>query len=513
MRTYDLIFGLGSVCSCTQSLRQAGLQSLSFPFDWITPHAETNLLKDMRRRAETICGGFDGWFDERDFSFHGANANGKDKYYNGKLDLIFVHDFPAGVPLRQSFPVVMERYRRRIDRLLNLLGRSKTVLVVRLDRHDLPYRTSIEDCTYVRNALAARFPGTAFDVLLIQPDPELPAGERRLEQPAEGVTRLSLDYRKTKTPVDLPPDPDVDRLVNPQPPDFTGIVGFLRTTYAVREYRTPEEIAANRRRRLQKRWAKVGARTRLEYRWKKIALPVADAFARTLGPLLARLRRKRFAQILPLGVNCETAFRFYRRWGFVESSLFAWAQSRNLATMTEALNRFENVFSGSVSLNPSDHLWLCDGTGIRFHGKLKWTPGQTPSSAELDADLSDLRGRLDHLKRKFLDSLRNGETTVFIHRLAAADAADPDLGGKLDALERALVRLGAANWKLLVICERKNLANMPKGSNRLFRAVREFNPGSAITDARLGDSAGWNAIFSEFAPRRILPKAHAFKFE
>ena len=512
-REYDLVFGLGSVCSCTQSLRRAGLQTLSFPYDWVTPLDEAEILKDVRTRAETICRGFDGWFDEKDFSFHGANTNGKDKYYNEKLHLIFVHDFPLGVPLSQSFPSIRARYRRRIDRLLDLIARSKNVLVVRLDRHDLPYRTSVEDCTCVRNALGARYPGTVFDVLLIQPDPGIPIGERKVEHPAEGVTRLSLDYRESKTPADAPQATGADLITTPVPPDFSRIVHALQEMFAVREYRTPEEIAANRERQLRKRWARIGARSALEYRWKKIALPAADAFAKTLGPLVARLRRKRFAQILPLGINCETAFRFFRKWGFVESSLFAWAQSRNLATVTSALERFDELLAGSVTLNPSDHLWLCGNTGIRFHGKLKWTPGLSPSQEELDADLADLKGRLAHLKDKFRDYLRNAGTTLLVHRLAAADAADPDLGKKLDALEAAIQKLGAANWKLLVICERKDLSHMPKGPNRIFRAVREFNPGSAITDARRGDPTGWNSVFSEFAPARILPKSHAFKFE
>lgn len=467
----------------------------------------------MRLRAETICNGFVGWFDEKDFSFHGANTNGKDKYYNGKLDLIFIHDFPQGVPLSQSFPAIKDRYRRRIDRLLELIGRSKSVLAVRMDRHDLPYRTTIDDCTYARNILNARYPGTVFDILLIQPDQEIPIGEHRIERPADGVTRLSLDYRTSKAPADRSRPPNADRLTAPQPPDFARIVRILRELYKVGEYRTPEEIAANRRRDLRKRWAKSGARTALEYRWKKIALPVANAFARALGPLVAHLRRKRFAQIIPLGVNCETAFRFFRKWGFVESSLFAWAQSRNLATLTAALERFDTILSEAVTLNPSDHLWLCGNSGIRFHGKLKWTPGLSPSQTELDVDLAELKGRIGHLKRKFLDYARNGERTLFVHRLATADAADPGLPQKLDALEAALLKLGASNWKLLVICERKELSHMPKGANRLFRAVREFNPGSAITDARRGDPTGWNSVFSEFAPARILPKGHTFKFE
>ncbi len=54
---------------------------------------------------------------------------------------------------------------------------------------------------------------------------------------------------------------------------------------------------------------------------------------------------------------------------------------------------------------------------------------------------------------------------------------------------------------------------MPPGPNRLFRAVAKFNPCDRVTDADAGDTLGWKAIFSEFAPAKLLPKKHAFKFE
>lgn len=450
---------------------------------------KTGVSEDLRARAETVCNGFQGWLNAGDFSFQGAGTDGKDAYRNEKLGLVFSRDFPRGVPLSQSFLAVKSRYRRRIDRLLSLIHHAKTVLIVRMDRHELPHRTSIEDCIHARNILGARHSGTVFDILLIRPDPRLSAGNRQIEHPAEGIIRLSL---------------------NPEP---TRIADALREMFTVREYRTTTEILDYRRRQLVRRWAENGALTAREYHWRKIALPLANAFSWLFGPSIARVRRKRFPQIVPLGVNCETGFRFYRKWGFVDSSPFVWAQSRNLATVTAALSHFDDILSGSVTLNPSDHLWLCGNSGIRFHGNLKHAPDLSPSQAELDADLADLRGRIGHLKHKFLDFVRNDKRTLFIHRLAAEDAADPGLDRKLDALEAALLNLGAKNWSLLVICERKNLSHMPKSPNRIFRAVRKFNPGSAIADARRGDSTGWNAVFSEFAPQCIMPKRHAFKFE
>ena len=47
----------------------------------------------------------------------------------------------------------------------------------------------------------------------------------------------------------------------------------------------------------------------------------------------------------------------------------------------------------------------------------------------------------------------------------------------------------------------------------IFRSVRKFNPTNQVTNKKLGDRHGWNAIFSEFAPRTVLAQKHKFKFE
>lgn len=226
----------------------------------------------------------------------------------------------------------------------------------------------------------------------------------------------------------------------------------------------------------------------------------------------ARFRRNRIAQIVPVGVNCEVAFRFYRRWGFVDSSLAAWAQLYNLETTVRMLRNLSAVMTGEATFEPQSKMWKCGNTGVKFHGKLKYGRADTPG--EIAADLADLRDRVAHLREKLLRSAANEAETLFIHRLSESDECETGrLADRLDALEAALVGLGARNWRLLVICEEPFLADMPKGPNRLFRSVRLFNPTDDVTNADLGDGIGWQAIFSEFAPLKVLPKKHAFKFE
>lgn len=259
-----------------------------------------------------------------------------------------------------------------------------------------------------------------------------------------------------------------------------------------------------------------GAQTRLQYRlfqvralWRRVLSAV--------GPraILAAVRRKRYPQIVSLGVNCEVAFRFYRRWGFVDSSVFAWAASQNLATLVAALRNLPSVYEGAFSINERTHMWMNADCGIRFHGNLKWKLGSPmPPREALDADLDDLRGRLRHLSEKLVRYLRSDEETLLVHKLANEDAEASDLDARLDALEDAIAALGARNWRMLVVCRSADMPRMPRTSNRrIYRSVREFNPGSKVTWAELGDPVGWHALFSEFAPKTILKKAHAFKFE
>ena len=226
----------------------------------------------------------------------------------------------------------------------------------------------------------------------------------------------------------------------------------------------------------------------------------------------ARFRRNCFAQIVPVGVNCEVAFRFYSRWGFVDSSLAAWAQLYDLDTTVRMLRNLSAVMTGEATFEPQSKMWKCGNTGVKFHGKLEYGHVDTPD--EIAADLADLRGRVAHLREKLVRSAANEAETLFIHRLSEGDERETGrLADRLDALEAALAGLGARNGRLLVICEEPFLTDMPRGPNRIFRSVRRFNPTDDVTNADLGDGIGWQAIFTEFAPAKVLPKRHGFKFE
>lgn len=259
-KRYDLAFGFGIACSCSQSLRRAGLQYLSFPGDWTSPVA----IKDLPRpnlviRVDRLCRGLDGFFRTEDFKLKERNPEkGKDHYDNTRTFYTFPHDFPAGCDLEATLQKVRDKYRRRYQRLLALLRSSKRVLVARIDFPDGSRPTSIDDCRYARKRLSETFPNAAFDFVLLQPEVDVPFADRRISHPEPWLTRIAFDYRS-----DNPKD---DKLI----PNLALTSAALKAVATVRDYRTRQERADFKVRQRRKRWAKIGATTFREYLMRKV---------------------------------------------------------------------------------------------------------------------------------------------------------------------------------------------------------------------------------------------------
>lgn len=254
---YDLVFGLGFACSCSESLRAAKLQLLSFPYDWIVPTPGVDYGHELLNRIREIEDEFRQWLLPDDLEFaHGNEETGKDVYVSRRLKYTFNHDFPQGVPYDEMLPSVRAKYRRRAERLIGLLRTSRRVLIVRIDRPDLPVATEIADCQETVRALERKFQGTRFDFLQVSCE----AGAAGLHEETFGdrVTRWRLDYR------DLRPGIENWRVDIPQ------MGRLLRARFAVRDYRTREERKAFDSARRAKRYAKLGAHGFLDYQLRRL---------------------------------------------------------------------------------------------------------------------------------------------------------------------------------------------------------------------------------------------------
>lgn len=504
-KKYDFILPMGNACSCTQILRAAGLQHLSFPFDWVI-YELADGRSDLLARTDLVTSSFQDWLNRDDLVFRARiDWHPHDIYFNRRTRVLFNHEFSFNADFDAEYPVIKAKYERRINRLYECIRSSKRVLIARIDRPDQSPSTTIGECERALKMLSGKFPGVDFDLLLVSMDASRPLAEMDVSRPSAHIVRLAFDYKDKS--------PDVPAYA----PDIPLAANVLRDRYEVRDYRSKAEIEAKRQAARKEKFKAVGANNAVTYRlirFRLKALRFQQALALRLSQriLRAKIKSQKFEHIITLGVNCEPAFRFYDTWGFLDSSLLAWSQVFHLEKLVSALNRFPSLFAGDLSLDRLSKMWICGSSGIYVHGKLKAGLAEPPPDA-VEADRCDVQGRMRHLKDKFLQYIRDDRPTLFVHRLCEGDEADETLGGKLDALETALSALGAKNWKLLVICEKEFLSRMPPSDLRVFRAVKKFNPGHAITDRKLGDPVGWKAIYTEFAPAKLLPKKHAFKFE
>lgn len=500
--TYDLIFGMGQACGCSQTIRRAQLQFLSFPGDWTGPvysdPEHPAFEHDFRNRCETLIAPPADFFKPEDFKKQVAVSNtGKQVYINPKTRYVFNHDFTIGNDFAEELPKVVSRYRKRRDRLFEAIKSSKRVLVVRIDIPEGEYPASLDDCRYVRGRLTETFPGVKFDIALLSYNKDIPFEKRTYEEVEEGLYHLAFNFYDHNHPL-------------PNQPVLAQTSVALSEHFAVKDYRTDQEraqFAAHEAETKAKKRAlrRAKAMNQIKGIWFGCFNPIAD--------LAARLKRSKFDQIAILGFNCETAFRFYNRWGFLDSSLFAWANTGDIMTLTRALENFERLGAEGFEFHAPSRMWKCKASGIYFHGKMKALVGAPePTEEQIAADLKDLTERVAHLKEKFISYLTNDESTILAYRLGD-EAKAPSLDNKLKALEKALKKLGAKNCRLLIVTTRDTLHLMPKGENRIFRAVNKFNPSDDVTSRKKGDKANWNRIWSEFAPKTILPKKHSFKFE
>lgn len=501
VKKYDLIFGMGRACACSQALRRAGLQLLSFPWDWIALDRPSG--PDVLFRASTICEGFHDWFSPADLVAQPTpDGSSKTIYASRSTHVVYIHDFPKAVAMEKAFPEVKAKYERRLERLRQMIGASKKVLAVCIDMPGLCAPTSLDDIRAARERLSRHFTNASFDFAFISYEKGVPFAERRVETTTDGILHVAFDY-KDYTPGRADHAVELDRLAE-----------ILRERFAVREYRTRAEIAAQKRRMRQAKMREAGVETMFQYRmrhlrrhWAKLALAASPRLA------WARLRQKKFGHVVALGSSCEPAYRFWWRWGFVESSLFSWTGCDDLAMLVGALRNLDSFCAGELEFMPV-YLWKCGNTGMRIHGRIKKIPGQPPPTEEiLAADRADLVGRVGYLRQKFIRQATDDESTLFVYRLTVDECTRPDLAANLDALEDALRALGARNWKLLLIAERRVAALVPGGEGRFIRSVRAFNPTNGVTRPELGDPVGWKAVFTEFAPEKVVKSAKRFKFE
>lgn len=246
-RKYDVIFSMGATCGCSQALREAGLQLASFPFDWIGGH-------DICSKAQLMVDDFPGWFEPGTLTRIETPKFSKCDWYRDKFGFTPIHDFPANVPLEDVLPKVRAKYRRRVDRLSRLIDGASRVLVAYFETAGRE-KASPEDVAEMRSILARRWPGVAFDALILKFAEGVPLS-RRKDESGEGWRAVSYDYKDRK---------EEDWRV-----DWRQVGRWLKEEYEVVDYRTAEERAQWKAASARKRYAEFKATNWWDYAVTKI---------------------------------------------------------------------------------------------------------------------------------------------------------------------------------------------------------------------------------------------------
>ncbi len=503
MKTYDFIFGIGRACACSQALRKAGLQMLSLPWDWVVVHPLGG-RRELPVRLDVMESGFEDWLREEDLEFVSSiTATGKDLYRNRRYGIAHPHDFPLGVPLHESYPAAKAKYDRRVARFQRLMAESRTcVLAVCVDTPVAP-KAEIDECREAQRRLQALYPHVKVDFLLISLEDGRSFADRATEDLGDGLTRIAFDF-KDRSPGKFDFSVQLDKLA-----------AVMKSIASVREYRSPAEIKAMNERTRQEKMREQGAKNAWEYfliRRRRELARLRDLMIPRM--ILSRIRSRKYDHVLSLGMNCEPAFRFSLSWGGVESTPFSWSLCSDLRSLAEILRHPELTGSEGFSFVDTTLMWRCNRTGISFHGKQMLPVDASTTAPELlAADKADLAQRLAYLNKKLTRILSDESSKAIIFRVHSHLVRKDDINERIDAVQQALEARGARNYTLVVVTERAVRERIASAPNRVVRSVKAFNPSDAVLNPKLGDPIGWKALYAEFAPRKILPKKHAFKFE
>lgn len=248
---YDVVIGLGTMCSCSQALREAKLQLLSLPFDWVGGPG-------IPFKARMMRDDFAGWWSDDGWKKLPEPPHSTNSWWEDKWGFTPLHDFHNLRTFEEQLPDVRARYRRRIDRLNALLDAAKRVLLVYVEAPRYA-RAEPGNPEEARKILQERWPQVQFDFLILKYVEGVSFADRR-ETLADGVRTVAYDYR--------------DRGEKEWLADFVAIARWLRAEYAVVDYRTAAEKKAWKARPKQDEYRRYNVRNAFEYVWVKLQFKI-----------------------------------------------------------------------------------------------------------------------------------------------------------------------------------------------------------------------------------------------
>lgn len=188
-QTFDLYVSLGAACSCTETLRKAGLQFYSYPFDWLYG-------SDFLNRIKILNADFENWINKEDMLFMGERQFPlpRNIYVNKNTGIVYNHDFPVNIPLEDSCSGVISKYERRIKRLFNQIKSSKKVLFVYIEMPNQNENAANSALIEGLHILQNKFPETNISILYLTNNADFNFDSRRTEAVNEKITKTEFFY-------------------------------------------------------------------------------------------------------------------------------------------------------------------------------------------------------------------------------------------------------------------------------------------------------------------------------
>ena len=134
-KKFDVVYSLGFGCGMARLLKRLGLRMTSGPFDWIVgPNFEyrieliLNDFKDFFNKDDLVL------YDDKSNEFRPEDPNRHTDTYSNKVNgFIHPHDFMEGDDFETTYPIVLDKYNRRIERFYEYLkDTNKRVLLTYL---------------------------------------------------------------------------------------------------------------------------------------------------------------------------------------------------------------------------------------------------------------------------------------------------------------------------------------------------------------------------------------------
>jgi len=183
-RRYDSVCSFGQWCATSILLRKCGLRSASGPFDWLGPGTSVSGYVDL------ILSGFEGFLQKEKLRHVGDNPSaGHAYYFDDGIGQELRHDFAIDAPFEEEYVRVLAKYRRRIERMNELLAGGGRILFVHY-RGQGHY--AADELVPAMERLRAAFPRSTLDLLVLECDGS--AREPAFDEPGPGIARAVGDF-------------------------------------------------------------------------------------------------------------------------------------------------------------------------------------------------------------------------------------------------------------------------------------------------------------------------------